>query len=165
MFEQVGNEHYGVPLEALLPLLTDSYEIYELLCREFGSDRVDELYDLMDEGSLEGELGTELRAVLMREILEESGVEWAGTMTDMGQASPFEVKGYQGIYIVLASANRELGCFLSLEDARAYLAFHWAPVRERPGFEGWDDGDDIRSEQENAHQYIEEIRRRRRHFR
>ena len=162
MFEQVGNEYYGMPLEAVLPLLVENDAVYEMFCQEFGADRMEELYDVMEAWDLTSELGEAVRSILIPKITSESEVHWCGKMTVNRKRISFQVRCYAGIYVICTEEPREFGYFLSLEDARAFLKFHWSPVA---GVRECDDewGPEERlEEQATAHAYIDRVRRQRR---
>jgi len=165
MFEQVGNEHNGLPLEAVLPLLAQNDQAYQLLCDEFGADRMEELYNVMDAWDLSSELGEAVRRIIVNEILEESELCWRGEMTVHQKRTGFRVKCYAGIYVIRTDEDREFGYFLSLEDARDFLQFHWSPLVEGPGCEEELDLEARLEEQASARAYIDRIRRQRRALR
>jgi len=162
MFEQVGNEYYGLPLEAVLPLLVENYEVYEIFCQEFGTDRMEELYSVMEAWDVTSELGEAVRSILVQEIVEESEVHWCGRMTVNRKRISFRVQCYAGLYVICTEEPRELGYFLSLEDARTFLKFHWSPVVGAREFdEEWGPEERL-EEQASAHAYIDRVRKQRR---
>ena len=162
MFEQVGNEYYGLPLEAVLPLLVENYEVYEIFSQEFGTDRMEELYGVMEAWDLTSELGEAVRSILVQEIVEQSEVHWCGKMTVNRKRVSFRVQCYAGIYVICTEEPLEFGYFLSLEDARTFLKFHWSPVAGvRECDDEWDPEERL-EEQATAHAYIDRIRRQRR---
>ena len=162
MFEQVGNEYYGMPLEAILPLSVEHYEVYEMFCEEFGADRMEELYGIMEAWDLTSEFGEAVRNILVQEIIQESELQWCGKMTVNRKRVSFRVQCYARVYVICTEEPREFGYFLSLEDARAFLKFHCSPVVRARECDDELDPEERLEEQASAHAYIDRIRRQRR---
>lgn len=161
MIEQVGNEDNGMPLEAVLPLLVQDYSVYEMFCEEFGTDRMAEVYHVIEGWDLTGELGKSVRSIVDRWITEEAETRWCGTMAVNGRRISFEIRCFAGIYVICTEEPREFGYFLSLEDARAFLKFHWSPVAQAIGSDDDFVPEEWLEEQAAAHAYIDRVRRQR----
>lgn len=143
-----------------MPLLVENYyEVYQMFCHGFGADRMEELYGVIETRNWTSELAKAAHIMLAKEIVEESELHWCGKMTVNRNRVGFRVQSYAGVYIIRTEEPREFGYFFSLEDARAFLKFHWAPVvGARECEDEWEPEERL-EEQGSAHAHIDRIRR------
>ena len=117
----------------VLPQLASTPSFAELLRKEFGVDRAENMLIMLCDAKYRGNDGAELRDFVADGMLNLSLAVWRAENPSLGIdgeeiAWPIEVQEYHGLFQVWSPEHDTVGPFLSFEDAQGFVFGNWTDV-------------------------------------
>jgi hypothetical protein len=114
-----------VDLNVACQVLAKSAAVRALVKQSVGAARFSDALLLMQEGTLEGDLGADLHGLLVDAIRNDAMDIWSGVISHPHDDYPIQVKEFHGVFWVWAMEYDPVGYFLSRQDAVTYASSNW----------------------------------------
>jgi hypothetical protein len=117
-----------VDLQEAAKRLARSSVVREFVKSKVGEERFPEAIRLMKAGTLDGDIGATIDALLGDSIRNDATEVWSGRIEDTYDNFPLHVYGYHGVYWVWTIDYDPVGYFTNKKSAIAYAFSNWDNV-------------------------------------
>ncbi len=116
----------AITFKKVLPILVKRMRLLDSVRKKYGSSKADQMTSMIKNGIFSGEIGCEIKYILIKIMSEHWKLEWDGYIDARDDEEIYsdykvEIYGNHGVYYVQIQRCGSYGYFMDLEHAKSFV--------------------------------------------